>query len=213
MGHAALYVALTSVVVDLAPPEQRASEVSRLSLFLYGGLGIGPPLAEWLLPRLGFDATWLTAAGLLLAALLAALVVAETGSPAAVDHAPHPRPRTGGPLIPDGVLVPGLMVLFPAVGYAAVVGFATLYAESLGMGDAAGLLYAVFAATVLAVRLVAGRLADRFGNLAVATPGLGMSVAGLLALAFVPTPSGATAGVVLFGAGFALIFPALLTIS
>jgi MFS family permease len=211
-GHAALYVALTSMAVDLAPPERRASEVSRLSLYLYAGLGVGPPLAEWLVPRIGFDGTWLAAAGILLAALLAGSRIAETA-----DRTVALRPRRSdgraAPLLPAGVLAPGLMVLFPAVGYAAVVGFATLYAESLDMGDRAGVLYTGFAATILAVRIVAGGLADRFGGMAIVLPGLAMSVGGLLALALVATPTGATVGVVVFGAGFALIFPALLTMS
>lgn len=211
VGHAALYVALTSMVVDLAAPERRASAVSRLSLFLYAGLGVGPPLAEWLVARFGFDVTWLVAAGVLLAALLAASTSSETADGTSAEE----RVDAAGAraLVPAGVLLPGLVVLFPAVGYAAIVGFATLYAEELGMGAAAGLLYAGFAVTVLAVRLVAGSLADRFGNVAAALPGLVATVAGLAVLGFVARPVGAIVGVVLFGAGFALLFPALLTIA
>jgi predicted MFS family arabinose efflux permease len=207
-AQAAVYVTVASMVVDLAPPERRGAAVARFSLFLYAGLGLGPPLAEWLIPRLGFDATWLAAVVLHLLALAAASQVAET--------ADLPDPASTRPpfqLLHPAALRPGIVLLFPAVGYASIVGFATLYADAIGMGTASGALYTAFAATIIIVRLGSGDLADRFGVVTVTWPGILSAGAGLAVLALTSGIVAAFAGVVLFGIGFALIFPALLSLA
>jgi MFS family permease len=207
-AQAAIYVTAASMVVDLAPPERRGSAVARFSLFLYAGLGLGPPLAEALFPRFGADATWLTAAALHVIALVVAWGIPETAELGAPAQA---RPRLQ--LLHPAALGPGVVLLFPAVGYASIVGFASLYADEIGMGAASGTLYTAFAATIIAVRLIAGDLADRFGPQAVTWPGIAASATGLGVLAATSSVVPAFAGVVLFGLGFALIFPALLSLA
>lgn len=107
---------------------------------------------------------------------------------------------------------PGLVLMTVAVGYTSVSSFTPLYARSIGMGSS-GVLYATFAVTILAVRLVSGRLADRFGRVMVALPGLASGAFGMFLLAAVPHPAAAFVGVAAFGAGHALIFPALMALT
>jgi MFS family permease len=209
VGQAGLYVTVASMVVDLAPPDRRATAVSRFSLFLYAGLGIGPPLAELLIARSGFATTWLVAAAWSAAALAAAWLLPETGGGPAERAVPVGRTR----LLHPAALAPGLVLLFPAIGYAAIVGFASLYADAIGLGAASGALYTAFAVTVIAVRIAAADVADRFGSVRVAWPGLGAAAAGLTTLALSSGVVGAFAGVIAFGLGFALLFPALLTLA
>jgi MFS family permease len=95
------------------------------------------------------------------------------------------------------------------MGYSSITGFSSLYGRSIGVSDP-GLLYATFAITIIGVRLVAGRLADSIGRVATALRGLGLAAAGLGVLALVQQPAFAFVGVAAFGAGFALIFPALM---
>jgi len=64
--------------------------------------------------------------------------------------------------------------------------------------------------TIIGVRLVAGGLADSIGRIATALPGLLLGAAGLGVLALLQEPAWAFVGVAAFGAGFALIFPALM---
>jgi MFS family permease len=85
-----------------------------------------------------------------------------------------------------------------------------LYADRLELSG--GLMYATFAGSVFAVRLVAGNLADRVGRMAVALPGLVAAAAGLALLAAAtPGPAGlAYLGTAGFGLGHGLLFPALM---
>ena len=59
-----------------------------------------------------------------------------------------------------------------AVGYTSITAFSSLYAREIGL-DSSGLLYFVFAVSIIAVRLlVIGGMSDRRGHTAVALPGV-----------------------------------------
>jgi MFS family permease len=76
-----------------------------------------------------------------------------------------------------------------------------------------GGLYATFAITILSVRLLSRRLADQRGRVVIAAPGLVAGCLGLSLLAAIRAPMAAFVGVACFGAGFALIFPALMALT
>lgn len=203
------YTTAAAVATDLAPPERRASAIARFSLFLYAGFAIGPALAESLAGGVGFPAVWLVAAGLALGATAFVAALPESGEPAIARRAElGPTARR---LLHPAAVGPGLVLMSAGVGYVSVSGFSTLYAREVGVSG--GLLYATFAVTVLCVRLVAGRLADTMGRVEVALPGLLVGAAGLAALAVVQRPVAAVIGVAAYGAGFALVLPALMALT
>jgi MFS family permease len=204
---ACFYTAAATVATDLAPPEKRADYLARFSLFLYAGFAIGPSLGEALVRR-GYDWAWLTAGGAALVALAFTAFLGDT-TPATDE------PRTdGGRLrfLHPAAIGPGVVILTAATGYTAITGFSALYARAIGMSSS-GAFYATFALTILGVRLVAGRLADRHGRVTVALPGMVLAGSGLLLLAVQPPPGIALVGVGGFGAGFALVFPALMALT
>ncbi|MFZ8997417.1 MAG: MFS transporter, partial [Ilumatobacteraceae bacterium] len=49
LGEAALFVAAATLIADLSPPNRRAESASYFSVAVYGGLGLGPSLGEWVL--------------------------------------------------------------------------------------------------------------------------------------------------------------------
>lgn len=201
------YTTAAAVATDLAPEGRRASAIARFSLFLYGGFAAGPALAEAVISRAGFAPVWLTAAGLGATGAVLVRLLPESG-----EHAVAARAAIGPAarrLLHPAAILPGLVLMTTGMGYASVTGFSSLYARHVGLGSS-GALYAVFAATVIGVRLVSGTLADRFGPIAIAFPGLLCAATGLGTLAVVQRPAAAMVGVGLFGAGFALIFPALM---
>ena len=207
LSAAAFYTGAATVATDLAPEEQRAEYIARFSLFLYAGFATGPALGEFLIEAKTYSWAWLAAAGAAVVAASIAAVLPET-KPAEDDDAPA-RPVTKRRWIHPAAIGPGMVLLTIAVGYTAISSFAPLYARSIGMGSSGG-LYVTFALTILFVRLVSGKLADRFGRTAVALPGCISGAVGMLLIAAIPEPLVAYAGVAFFGAGHALIFPALM---
>lgn len=201
------YTTAAAVATDLAPPERRASAIARFSLFLYAGFATGPALAELVIREVGFTPVWLLAASLGAIGATCVWLLPETGHAAMAARADAGKgPRR---LLHPAAIAPGLVLMTTGMGYASITGFSSLYARHVGL-ESSGLLYVTFAVTIFSVRLVAGRLADRVGRLAVAFPGLCSCAVGLGVLSLLQRPATAVLGVALFGAGFALVFPALM---
>jgi len=202
-----VYTTVAATATDLAPEGKRAAAIARLSLFLYAGFAIGPAVAEVLIDRVGFDAVWaLTVALAVTAVVVVWFLLPETGGQSMARRAAIGRgPRR---LVHPAAVGPGLVLATTGMGYASVTGFSSLYARHVGIE--AGILYAVFAIVVIGVRLVSGTLADTRGRVEVALPGMILTAVGLGTLSLLQHPPTAVIGVALFGAGFALVFPALM---
>lgn len=203
----AYYTSAATVANDLATPEQRADAISKFSLFLYAGFSIGPALGEWLIIERGFPWAWLTAMVFAVTAATFASRVPETRVEDEEDDGLRRRR-----LLHPAALGPGLVLMTVAVGYSAIGSFAPIYARSIGMSSS-GVLYVTFAMSIFVVRLVSGRLADRYGRIAVSFPGLLAGAAGMALLALVQEPAAAVAGVALFGSAHAMAFPALMALA
>ncbi|HVM09702.1 MAG TPA: MFS transporter [Acidimicrobiales bacterium] len=205
---AAFYTGAATIATDLAPDHQRASYISRFSLFLYAGFAAGPALGEALVESKTYSWAWMAAALAAVTAATIAFVIPETkeDDDAADDAGTRPRARR---FVHPVAIAPGMVLMTIAVGYTAISSFAPLYARSIGMGSSGG-LYVTFALTILVIRLVSGRMSDRFGRTAIALPGCVSAAVGAFVLAAFDVPLAAYVGVAFFGAGHALAFPALM---
>ena len=219
LAGGAFYVTAVTAETDLAPPDRRASAVARLSIAIYLGFAAGPALGEWLTDA-GSGWTWSVPAALAVLGGLLTSTVPETrpggsGVPAAgsataaVVEDPEPMVEPGAPLIHPRAVLPGITLLTLGVGYASITGLSALYARTIGLASSE-VLYGSFAITILVVRLVSGRLADRVGPMKVAYPGMAAYVVGFALLSQVPEPVAAAVGVALVGLGWALVFPAVI---
>lgn len=197
------YTACAVVATDIAPPEQRASAVARLSLMIYLGFAFGPFLGEFLFDR-GSQWPWLVCAALHLVAFATSQRLPETLRERRSIDQPRPSMRS----LRRVVLRPGVAQLCAGLGYSCVVAFLPSYSREIGLGSS-GALFFTYACSALLVRVFSGRLADRFGYVAVAIPGLLVFGLGHLLMAvawaeWVPFPAIAMTGI-----GFGAVFPAL----
>ena len=206
VNGACVYTCVAAMATDLAPPGRRASAIARMSLFQYAGIALGPSAASLLVDHADFVAVWLLATALAVVGLAVASQLPESGTDAMATRAELGRSTRR--LLHPAAVAPGLVLLTGGIGYASVTGFGSLYARHVDVSG--GLFYAVFAFTVIGVRLVSGTLADARGAAGVALPGLVLSAAGLLTMAVLQEPVAAIVGVAVFGIGFALVFPSLM---
>jgi MFS family permease len=208
-GEAFFFVAALAAASDIAPEERRGEAISYLSLSLYLGIAIGPPLAEWIFAAGSYAAVWIAAAAVAGAAVVLSLFVPES-APAASDELAR-RSVKGRLFHPAGIL-PGVVILFGLWGMAGFFTFLPLYTPEIGM-DGAGLPLTAYALVVVVLRIVGATWPDRFGAARLSGAALAISAIGLTMIGVIPTSLGLLLGTLVFAAGVAFTMPALLALA
>jgi predicted MFS family arabinose efflux permease len=190
------------MVTDLAPAARRGEAMSLITTASYSGLAAGPIAADLVLDATGYPLVWGLAAGLAAGAGAALLALPET-RPAGEQEAPR------GYLPPRSALLPGVVLLLALIGFGGFNAFGALYArDEVGLGRP-GLVFAVFAGVVVAVRLFGRTIPDRVGPHAAASMACGAVAAGLVVVAAWPTALGLLVGTAIFAVGQAFAYPAI----
>lgn len=204
IGLALCFTACFTYVADIVPPARLNEGIGMFGISGLVGLAVGPSLAELALDRWGEPALFFTASGLAAVGLVCHLPLAETLTRGIVASrvsffAVLRRPKM--------VLVSILAVLF-GFGLAAAGNFvAPLAAERRIVF--VSLYFLCYSAAAVLVRLVGGRLADRFGERRIVPYALSITGGGLLALALVHGQLALAAAGLAAGCGHGLLYPAL----
>ena len=204
-GEAAAFVGAATAAQDLAPPARRGQAASFFSISVYGGLGIGPPLGEWVYRSSGPGAAWAVAAGACAAAALLGLVMPADRT-AATDAPQRPKGLRHA-LHPAG-LRPGVILALGASGYAGFSSFVPLYVDEIGV-DGAGVAFVLYAVIVLSVRIVGSRIPDVLGTRRGPLAALALQACGLMLMGAWGTAAGLYAGTFVYASGVSLLYPAL----
>jgi MFS family permease len=200
-GESAFVVAAYTMAADLAPAAQRGEAMSLITVASYLGLAVGPVVGDFAIDDGRFGLTWVIAAGVVSVAAAAAYFVGET-RPA--EDAAAPR----GWLPPRAALLPGLVLLLALLGFGGFSAFAALHAREIGLSRP-GLVFFVFAAVVVLVRVVARTLPDRLGARVAAAGACAAVACGLTVVAAWQTAAGLFIGTAVFAVGQALAYPAI----
>ena len=195
-----LLSASAAYVTGLIPAERRAEGI--------GYWGMATVLATAFAPALG-----LAVYALGWKALCASVGVLNLAMAAiAWNLEPDPpRPTGGGPffsrdLVEWRVLAPSLALFLCSFGYGGVTSFVAMWTERNGLAPR-GLFFTVFSLTVLVLRPVLGRYADRAGPRRVLLPLLGLTAVSFAVLAAATTRPLLALSALLFGAGFGNVYP------
>jgi predicted MFS family arabinose efflux permease len=207
VGEGFFFVSALASGSDIAPPGRRGEAISFLSLSLYLGVAIGPPIGEALVGPGSYASVWLAAGGFAVGATALSWFVPES-APAVVGPR-LPRPRT--PLIHPAGLFPGVVILLGLWGMAGFFTFMPLHAREVGLGGA-GAPLVLYALIVVALRIVGARWPDRFGAARLSGAALVISALGLGIIGLVPSGEGLMVGTAVFATGVAFTMPALLAL-
>lgn len=200
-GEGAVYTAGSAWIVDLAPPERRGRIIGLYGLAIWGGLALGPPLGELVLHASSFDWVWAVATAAPLLGALVAIRIPERFRP----RHDYEYERA---LLAREALRPGLGLALGIVGYAAMAAFVVLHLDQRAIGHGAA-VFAAFAVSVVAMRVVGGWLPDRYGSIRCAIGAALVEAAGLVVIAAADSFAAALIGAMAMGAGFSLLFPSL----
>jgi MFS family permease len=184
----------------MAPAERRGRMIGLYGLAIWTGLTLGPPIGVLLQHAGGFHLVWGFAAG---APLLGAVIASQLP-----EHFRPIEPARRGPFISREALGPGVTFALSVFGFAAVSAFIVLSLDERGIGHGPE-VFSVFAATVVATRLLAGGLPDRIGPARCAVAAALIETVGLILLGAAEDLAVVIAGAIGMGAAFSLLFPSL----
>jgi predicted MFS family arabinose efflux permease len=203
-AEAAFVVAVFTMAVDLAPAGRQGEAMSLVTVGSYAGLALGPPAAEAILGDDRFPLVWVVAAALVAASVVFVALVPETRRAHDEEH--------GGWLPPRRALMPGVVLFLAVLGFGGFNAFAVLYAREIGV-ERPGLVFVVFGAVVICVRLFGRRLPDRLGPRVAASIACASVTAGFVIVAAWESAAGLFLGTAVFAAGQALAYPALVLLA
>jgi MFS family permease len=199
-GEGTVFTAGSAWNVDMAPEERRGRMIGLYGLAIWTGLTLGPPIGVLLQNVGGFHLVWAFAAG---APLLGAAIATRLPE----DYEPA-ESAGGGPFISREALGPGVTFALSVFGFAAVSAFIVLSLDERGIGHGPA-VFSVFAATVVATRLLAGGLPDRIGAARCAVGAALIEAAGLTLVGVADDLAVVIVGAIGMGAAFSLLFPSL----
>jgi MFS family permease len=199
-GEGTVFTAGSAWNVDMAPVQQRGRMIGLYGLAIWTGLTLGPPIGVLLEHAGGVNLVWAFATG---APLLGAVIAFRLPEQYRVTEA-----SSRGPVISREALGPGATFALSVFGFAAVSAFIVLSLDERGIGHGPE-VFSVFAATVVATRLLAGGLPDRIGAARCAVGAALVESVGLVLVGAADSLGVVIAGAMAMGAAFSLLFPSL----
>jgi predicted MFS family arabinose efflux permease len=164
-------------------------------------LALGPAVGDAVLDAAGSSAVWFVSGGL---AGLASILGAFTREVPRTERA-----DPGGPLVNRAAVRPGALLFLGLVPLAAFMAFLPLYVEGSNL-PGADIVFLLYGALVLVVRIFGARLPDRLGPQRAGVSALAGAALGMVVMAAWASTAGLLLGTVLFAAGMSLQYPALL---
>lgn len=205
LGFSAFVAGSFSAVARLFPEGRRAQAYGIVGASLMAAVALAPLVGERLLDRLGFDALYGAACGVVALAWIAVRVAAGRAGERAMG--PAEQRVAYRPLMKDvSFLFLLVSTLIFAHGQSTVFNFLALWADQTG--GSAGVFFFLAFTLAIVILLTSGRLIDRWGKLRFLRMSYPLFVLGLFLISPFFGRTGGWIPAVLFGAGMGFLFPA-----
>jgi len=198
LGEGFFVTAAVAWAVDLAPDNRRAQALGLLSSGIWGGVSVGPAIGQ-ALGSMQRVAVFLTVSSLIVMAVASLM-----------SEDPRPHQQEAARWLPRPVLLPGVILGFGNVTYAAMSGFLILLL--MERGHHTGWVFSAFAFAVLFGRAAFGGLPDRMGPRRSLFAGYVCMGTGLAAIAVGTRSAFDLPAALLVGLGYSFPWPALASV-
>lgn len=200
VGYVGFTTAGTALVVNLVEPEGRARKLAIFGVAANLAISLTPAAVGALLMWTPVEVGFLASAGF---AVLGGAVALSL--PSGVSEARH---GPGQWTLPRSVWLPMLITALLGAGFAAFFQFAPILAERRDVSS--GLLYTIYGATIIATRLIGGRILDRFTVTRVVALAALLMLLGHALVAVTTAPEAVLIAPVLVAASGGLFHPTLI---
>ncbi len=198
------FTAAGTFVADYIPPQRRAEGLGIFSAFTIASYAIGPSLGEFLIDIEGFRLFFLSASFFSLVSLVLSLFAkdgtfARSGDRFGLGFFRLIVSRKYLAVLSANVILAG--------GLGAVLNFVAAYFTSKSLN--AYYFFLTYTITVVAVRVIGGRVSDSLGRMTIALPSMIVMSFALAAMALVHSPLTAVGVSFLFSFGYGFLYPTL----
>ena len=215
IGEAAVFVGAATLIADLSPRDRRAEGASYFSVAVFGGIGVGPILGEFVLDDTQFERAFVVAGAFALGAAVVGLFAPARVAPLdSVDDSIASAASASGrrKIMHPAAVMPGIVLASGVAAFSTFGAFIPDYSREVGLATSGGLFAAYSLASVF-VRIFGATLPERLGPRRAVTIALGTLGIGLAILAIVPTVAALWAASVFVGIGMAFNYPSLLALT
>ncbi|MDO3661815.1 MFS transporter [Bacillus sp. C28GYM-DRY-1] len=203
-GLATTYFA--TIAAEIIPKERRGEGIGYFGVGETIAVSVGPMIGIIALELYDFERLFLGGMSILLLAVLMAVLVRRR--PEARDTAEKGRVKVK--VLERRVLFPSFLILLVGIAASGIMSFFSLYAIEKGFRSV-GMFFFLIAAASFLIRLISGKIFDRFGAGAILIPASIFSIAGLSIIYIAQTNAMFFTAAICYGFGFGSIFPAIQT--
>ncbi|WP_131918669.1 MFS transporter [Heliophilum fasciatum] len=210
-----------TMVADIVPASRRGEGLGYYGLSNTLAMALGPSLGLYIVQQAGFPVLFLGSLFFAIATLVAVVMITDRS---VKEEQQHPSPASPGSsekqqpwyaptrfFEPKVLDLAGIM-LFISTGYGGIVSFITIYGPQIGVHNG-GLYFFVYAATLLLVRPIAGKIYDRQGPAKVMFLGFSGLIIAFLLLYLAQGAFLFFASAVWMGIGFGITQPNLMAMA
>lgn len=204
VGIAICTTAAFTYASDIIPRDRLNEGIGMFGISGLAGMAIGPMVAEFALKHFGFEAFFLSAAGLALVGLLIHLPLRESYSNASREE----RESFFVVFRKKRISAIALLALLFGFGLAGANNFISPYAHQRHL-TLISLYYGSYSAAAILTRLIGGRFIDRIGEGRILPYALTLTGGGLLTLTFLQGNAILLLSGLMTGWGHGLLYPSL----
>jgi MFS family permease len=214
VGFGMATTAAGAIVADLIPDERKGEGMGYYGLTMNLAMVIGPFLGLTVMQQGGAIEMFIVNAACCLLAFIACLFVRLPKRDRAASSSAVSPSTVGLSGFLELAAVPvSLVAAFFALAYSAIISFVSVYAQEIGVAEAASSFFVVYAVVLLVSRPFTGRWFDVYGAHVIIYPAILLFAVGTYLLSVSTTAPLFLASAALIGLGWGTVFPSLQTIA
>ncbi|RLE52582.1 MAG: hypothetical protein DRJ33_03375 [Candidatus Methanomethylicota archaeon] len=209
VGLGAFTTSALTWIAKAAPDERKGEVIGGYGMVIMMAMAIGPSLGGFAYDIFGFKAAFSLA---FLIGLFSALLTLCVSEKHIVLRSFGAKGAFREMLASKPVMLSALGIALLTSGYSSLTSFFPIFSERYGLcGFDVGLFFTMYALANIAIRMPAGKAADKFGEKAVATPFSLLAALSLLGISIVREKLFFYVLAASFGLGFGALYVSLLT--
>ncbi|MFC4401629.1 MFS transporter [Gracilibacillus xinjiangensis] len=195
-----------TIAAEIIPKDRRGEGIGYFGVGETVAISVGPMIGIMTLELYDFQRLFFGGMAVLLLSVIMAVFIKRAPEGKELDKQVSGKFK----LLEKRVLFPALLIFLIGIAAGGIMSFFSLYAIERDFTQV-GLFFLLIAAASFIIRLLSGKLFDKYGPSVILIPGSVLSIVGLIILYIAVNDSMFLIAAIFYGFGFGAIFPAVQT--